>query len=141
MTEEYKPLTVTVDKLFAEAVFVYSDSNKNDECSLCREHLMSVPAVTLNQGNINYHISRGACGHTFHEACIDPLTKSGGSCPTCAVPWKTSQIHNSIYDVVSTMQRMKTNDSFFDTKKTATQVQVPPRNPSPVHDSDDLDEM
>jgi hypothetical protein len=66
-------------------------------CKICRRALVapSLQEIQLNKSNsvvIEGRLSKGICGHIFHEDCINRSVKSGGgSCPNCNVRWQTAK--------------------------------------------------
>ena len=57
--------------------------DKNTDCTICRQHLNNDSIYAVDKG-IRSTISRGICGHKFHDECIKPWLQLNNRCPICS---------------------------------------------------------
>jgi len=73
-------------------VWSYDDKGGNSVCSICGKiNTLLCETCRVNNTNVDETnkclVSRGKCGHVFHEHCIKDILKIGSICPTCKTPW------------------------------------------------------
>ena len=62
-------------------------------CDICREKITTCCPDCSSQKTVDVsvkcQVSKGKCGHGFHEHCITKWlsSNSAGICPTCRTPW------------------------------------------------------
>ena len=61
-------------------------SDKNMDCTICRESINNNSIYAIEKGIIS-EISKGKCGHIFHNECINPWLISNKKCPICSMPY------------------------------------------------------
>ncbi len=59
------------------------DLNKNTDCAICHISLNSDSIYSVEKG-IRSTLSRGLCGHMFHNDCISLWLQSNKKCPICS---------------------------------------------------------
>ena len=62
-------------------------SDKNTECTICRQSINNNSIYAIEKGFVSV-ISKGCCGHIFHDECIKPWLISNKKCPICSMPYK-----------------------------------------------------
>lgn len=67
------------------ATWIYKSSTT--ECSICREQLVNkcINCSTENDDK-TCNVSKGNCGHCFHEHCIVKWMSTASNCPICTLP-------------------------------------------------------
>ena len=58
-------------------------SDKNDDCTICRQSINSNSIYAIEKGNVST-VCSGKCGHIFHSECINPWLQSNKKCPICS---------------------------------------------------------
>ena len=58
----------------------------NTDCTICRCSLDSQSIYNQEKG-IDSVITRGICGHSFHNECIEPWVAINNHCPICSAEW------------------------------------------------------
>lgn len=77
------PIEIVNWSPFATWVF---KSSTND-CSICREQLVNPCCECITSStNITCNVSKGNCGHCFHEHCIVKWMSGASNCPICTLP-------------------------------------------------------
>jgi len=61
----------------------------NKDCTICRNCLNSNSGYNADKGINSQFILISACGHAFHEECIEPWIKKTNKCPVCCKVWQT----------------------------------------------------
>ncbi len=58
-------------------------SDKNTDCTICRQSINTDSIYAIEKG-IKSSISKGLCGHIFHNECIKPWLQTNKRCPICS---------------------------------------------------------
>jgi len=69
--------------------------SSNVDCTICRCNLNTNSLYNQEKG-IDSIIIKGACGHSFHNECIDPWIKKNNYCPICYSAWCKAESSNNI---------------------------------------------
>ena len=71
------------------AVTMWKWEGEQDQCSICRQHLMEVciecQANQERGGTDECNVAWGTCNHAFHFHCISRWLKKMQTCPLCNV--------------------------------------------------------
>ena len=96
----------TLEKL--NLVVNWDIDTESKKCTLCQRHLLAPSPVDFEEKKdkkkptINGYLLLGACGHIFHESCINTFlsTNMCTMCPTDKTPWSIqSKVNNgAIYN-------------------------------------------
>ena len=57
--------------------------DKNSDCNICRQSLNCDSLYAIEKGTRSV-LSKGICGHMFHDECITPWLKNNTKCPICS---------------------------------------------------------
>jgi RING-box protein 1 len=60
--------------------------SSNTDCTICRCSLDGQSIYNQEKG-VDSIITRGTCGHSFHEECIKPWITINNHCPICSAEW------------------------------------------------------
>ena len=64
----------------------------NDDCPLCRKHLMAPTQLDIDNKCIKNNIVIGKCQHAYHKSCIDTWLKNKNlSCIVCKLLWSVDK--------------------------------------------------
>ena len=63
----------------------------NNDCTICRCNI-NQDSIYNQDVCIESKILYGACGHAFHEECINPWLSKNNRCPICSAKWALSLI-------------------------------------------------
>ena len=61
--------------------------SKNNDCTICRCSL-NTNSLYNQDKLVESKIITGACGHCFHEECINPWVTKNKYCPLCSTKWE-----------------------------------------------------
>ena len=61
-------------------------SDTNMDCTICRQSINNDSIYAIEKG-YKSTLSKGKCGHLFHEECINPWLKTNKRCPICSQPY------------------------------------------------------
>ena len=61
-------------------------SDKNTDCTICRQSINSNSLYAIEKGLLS-HLSKGKCGHIYHDECIRLWLISNKRCPICSEPY------------------------------------------------------
>lgn len=69
---------------------VWNFKTSGTECHICKQHYEE-PCLNCSSTHVNGElvcfVSRGKCGHCFHEHCIGKWLSSSTICPICSTPY------------------------------------------------------
>lgn len=88
---------ITVEDLNLVAGWEIYDQVSSD-CQLCRRSFQapSLQELQSEKCKVTGKLVKGACGHIFHENCMNDLINSGCQlCPIDKTPWKMETIFKS----------------------------------------------
>ena len=72
------------------ALWTFKIDNEDSNCTICNQKItLKCIECTMSTKNVNScAISKGKCGHGFHQHCIKKWLNNGpNKCPNCQVPW------------------------------------------------------
>lgn len=85
------------DELPVAAVTI--EATPPPQCAICRNYL-SEPCIEFNSSDSSGRcVATGACGHKFHQYCIEKWTVNRLNCPLCETPWLCENV--DIIELVS----------------------------------------
>lgn len=58
-------------------------------CDICKRNITLTCVECSTNKSTECIITKGNCGHGFHDHCIQKWLKPGTICPTCRTPWNT----------------------------------------------------
>lgn len=74
-------------------IATWSFKSLSTDCSICRELLMrectECTTKPITQHKKTCIVSKGICGHCFHDHCISKWLTGAITCPICTTPYKT----------------------------------------------------